>query len=62
MNLTTGELVDQPQNEFANAGAIFLMNRGNLETWDFIESQWPGYRGYERSAGRILRIFRLTPI
>jgi hypothetical protein len=29
--------------------------------WAFIESQWPGYRGYERSSGRILRIFRLSP-
>ena len=31
------------------------------ETWDYIERQWPGYRGYERSSGRTLRIFRLQP-
>jgi deazaflavin-dependent oxidoreductase (nitroreductase family) len=31
------------------------------ETWAWIEKQWPGYRGYERSSGRTLRIFRLTP-
>ena len=31
------------------------------ETWDYIERQWPGYRGYERSSGRTLRIFRLAP-
>jgi deazaflavin-dependent oxidoreductase (nitroreductase family) len=31
------------------------------ETWEWIERQWPGYRGYERSSGRTLRIFRLTP-
>jgi len=31
------------------------------ETWLYIERQWPGYRGYERSSGRTLRIFRLTP-
>jgi deazaflavin-dependent oxidoreductase (nitroreductase family) len=31
------------------------------ETWAYIERQWPGYRGYERSSGRTLRIFRLTP-
>jgi deazaflavin-dependent oxidoreductase (nitroreductase family) len=31
------------------------------ETWNYIERQWPGYRGYERSSGRTLRIFRLTP-
>jgi deazaflavin-dependent oxidoreductase (nitroreductase family) len=30
-------------------------------TWTYIERQWPGYRGYERSSGRTLRIFRLTP-
>jgi deazaflavin-dependent oxidoreductase (nitroreductase family) len=30
-------------------------------TWAYIERQWPGYRGYERSSGRTLRIFRLTP-
>ena len=30
-------------------------------TWAYIEKQWPGYRGYERSSGRTLRIFRLTP-
>jgi deazaflavin-dependent oxidoreductase (nitroreductase family) len=29
-------------------------------TWTYIERQWPGYRGYERSSGRTLRIFRLT--
>ncbi|HEY4267423.1 MAG TPA: nitroreductase/quinone reductase family protein [Galbitalea sp.] len=31
------------------------------ETWDWIEKQWPGYRGYERASGRTLRIFRLVP-
>jgi len=30
--------------------------------WQYIERQWPGYRGYERASGRVLRIFRLTPI
>ncbi|GAA4392599.1 nitroreductase family deazaflavin-dependent oxidoreductase [Tsukamurella soli] len=30
--------------------------------WARIERQWPGYRGYERSSGRELRIFRLTPV
>jgi deazaflavin-dependent oxidoreductase (nitroreductase family) len=30
--------------------------------WAHIEKQWPGYRGYERSSGRTLRIFRLTPV
>ena len=31
------------------------------EVWAYIERQWPGYRGYERASGRVLRIFRLTP-
>ncbi|HEV7742765.1 MAG TPA: nitroreductase family deazaflavin-dependent oxidoreductase [Pseudolysinimonas sp.] len=31
------------------------------ETWKKLETNWPGYRGYERTAGRELRIFRLTP-
>ena len=30
-------------------------------TWRKLEDNWPGYRGYERTAGRELRIFRLTP-
>lgn len=29
--------------------------------WRQLEANWPGYRGYERSSGRDLRIFRLTP-
>lgn len=28
--------------------------------WTLLETNWPGYRGYERAAGRDLRIFRLT--
>jgi deazaflavin-dependent oxidoreductase (nitroreductase family) len=31
-------------------------------TWAWIERQWPGYRGYERTSGRVLRIFRLTRV
>ena len=31
------------------------------ETWRLLEENWPGYRGYERTAGRKLRIFRLVP-
>jgi deazaflavin-dependent oxidoreductase (nitroreductase family) len=30
-------------------------------TWVELERNWPGYRGYERAAGRELRIFRLSP-
>jgi deazaflavin-dependent oxidoreductase (nitroreductase family) len=30
--------------------------------WAELEANWPGYRQYERSAGRDLRIFRITPV
>lgn len=31
-------------------------------TWARIQRQWPGYRGYERSSGRTVRLFRLQPV
>ncbi|WP_438354055.1 nitroreductase family deazaflavin-dependent oxidoreductase [Microbacterium sp. CJ88] len=31
-------------------------------TWAIIERQWPGYRGYERTSGRVVRLFRLQPV
>ncbi|MRG61789.1 nitroreductase family deazaflavin-dependent oxidoreductase [Agromyces sp. CFH 90414] len=30
--------------------------------WARIEAQWPGYRGYERDSGRVVRLFRLRPV
>jgi deazaflavin-dependent oxidoreductase (nitroreductase family) len=30
--------------------------------WARIEAQWPGYRGYERDSGRVVRLFRLQPV
>lgn len=30
--------------------------------WARIETQWPGYRSYERTSGRVVRIFRLQPV
>lgn len=32
------------------------------EVWRRIESQWPGYRAYERDSGRTVRLFRLQPV
>lgn len=29
--------------------------------WKLIETQWPGYRSYERESGRVVRLFRLLP-
>jgi len=31
-------------------------------TWARIEAQWPGYRSYERSSGRVVRLYRLQPV
>ena len=30
--------------------------------WARIETQWPGYRAYERESGRVVRLFRLQPV
>ncbi len=30
-------------------------------SWPKLERNWPGYRRYEVTAGRTLRVFRLTP-
>ncbi len=30
--------------------------------WARIERQWPGYRSYERSSGRTVRLFLLQPV
>lgn len=30
-------------------------------TWPKLERNWPGYRTYEVTAGRTLRVFRLSP-
>jgi deazaflavin-dependent oxidoreductase (nitroreductase family) len=39
-----------------------LVGDGEREAvWHTLEENWPGYRGYERTSGRVLRIFRLVP-
>ena len=30
--------------------------------WHRIEAQWPGYRSYERSSGRVVKLYRLHPV
>jgi deazaflavin-dependent oxidoreductase (nitroreductase family) len=32
------------------------------EAWRRSERQWPGYRGYERDSGRVVRLFLLRPV
>ena len=29
--------------------------------WPVLDAQWPGYRDYEKTAHRAIRVFRLTP-
>ena len=41
--------------------AVIIEDDEREAVWAYIERQWPGYRGYERASGRVLRIFRLTP-
>ncbi len=36
LSLTRGEVVERPQDEFPNPGAIFLTARGDLNVWDFV--------------------------
>jgi deazaflavin-dependent oxidoreductase (nitroreductase family) len=41
--------------------ARLLKDEDREAAWTLIESQFPGYRGYEATANRRIRIFRLEP-
>lgn len=41
--------------------ATLLDDAEREATWPKLERNWPGYRKYEVTAGRTLRVFRLTP-
>jgi deazaflavin-dependent oxidoreductase (nitroreductase family) len=43
------------------ATAVLLTGSEREAAWPILEAQWPGYRDYERQAGREVRIFRLVP-
>jgi deazaflavin-dependent oxidoreductase (nitroreductase family) len=53
------EIVVRRQHLPVHATLITGAERESL--WPLLEAQWPGYRDYERRAGRELRIFRLAP-
>jgi len=63
----TWNLLAQPEVEIDYRGerravrAELVTDEEREETWRILEENWPGYRGYERSSGRVLRIFRLLP-
>ena len=63
----TANLLKNPQAAVSIHGrrqrvtAVLVTDDEREAVWAYIEKQWPGYRGYERASGRVLRIFRLTP-
>ncbi|MFF2273910.1 nitroreductase family deazaflavin-dependent oxidoreductase [Agromyces sp. NPDC058136] len=42
--------------------ASLVGDEGRDAAWARIEAQWPGYRGYERESGRVVRLFVLQPV
>jgi deazaflavin-dependent oxidoreductase (nitroreductase family) len=42
--------------------AALLGPKAREDAWQRIEKQWPGYRGYERDSGRVVRLFLLQPV
>jgi deazaflavin-dependent oxidoreductase (nitroreductase family) len=63
----TANLLAHPDAEIVVRGrripvhATLLAGAEREALWPLLEAQWPGYREYERRAGRELRIFRLAP-
>jgi deazaflavin-dependent oxidoreductase (nitroreductase family) len=63
----TANLLAHPQVEIVVARrhvavkAVLLAGAEREASWPTLEAQWPGYRDYERQAGREVRIFRLVP-
>ena len=63
----TANLLSHPFAEVEHRGtrtpvlATLVGDDEREEVWATIQHQWPGYRKYEKAAGRTLRIFRLMP-
>lgn len=64
----TANLLAHPDAEITVRGhriavhASLVPDEERDAAWARIESQWPGYRNYERESGRTVRLFRLQPI
>lgn len=62
----TYNLLAHPEAEITVRGRRYAVRASVIEgdareqAWRLIESQWPGYRAYERESGRIVRLFRLA--
>ncbi len=64
----TGNLLAHPDASITVRGrdmavrATLIPDDERDAAWNRIEQQWPGYRNYERSSGRTVRLFRLQPV
>ncbi|GAA3643388.1 nitroreductase family deazaflavin-dependent oxidoreductase [Microbacterium awajiense] len=64
----TGNLLAHPDASITVRGtdmavrATLISDDERDAVWSLIERQWPGYRTYERSSGRTVRLFRLQPV
>lgn len=64
----TYNLLAHPEAEISVRGRRMSVRADSVglaereEAWRLIERQWPGYRAYEHSSGREVRVFRLTPM
>jgi deazaflavin-dependent oxidoreductase (nitroreductase family) len=62
----TRNLLAQPHAEIIfhrkrrRVRATLLSGQAREAAWLALEQQWPGYRDYEKTSGRQVRIFRLT--
>lgn len=64
----TYNLLAHPDAEITVRGRLLHVHASLLgdderdAAWRLIETQWPGYRAYERESGRVVRLFRLEPV
>ncbi len=64
----TANLLAQPDAAITVHGvrmqvrARLIADHEREHAWTLIETQWPGYRSYERESGRTVRLFRLQPV
>jgi deazaflavin-dependent oxidoreductase (nitroreductase family) len=64
----TGNLLTHPDAAITVRGrrmkvhATLIPDDEKDAAWARIENQWPGYRNYERTSGRVVKLFRLEPV
>ncbi len=64
----TANLLAHPDASITVRGTDFAVRASLIPdgerdaTWERIQRQWPGYREYEQSSGRTVRLFRLQPV